>query len=65
MLLGFGEVILLLIFELLVCYKLDSQSDLYWVIIFTPPLFECLMSVIICIWSAKNDKNIEVISESV
>uniref|UniRef100_A0A914XAS8 Transmembrane protein 185A n=1 Tax=Plectus sambesii TaxID=2011161 RepID=A0A914XAS8_9BILA len=68
MILSAGEHMLLLTFELLACYKLeiepiqalpDHQTQPMWIIVFVPLFFECTISIVICIWSVRQDKSFE------
>jgi len=60
MLMAFSTQMLLLIFEVLVCEKLESQGpSLKWIVVFSPLIFISILSVFICIWSIKNDRSLE------
>lgn len=58
MLISLSLQLLLLMFELLVCDKLESQRHL-WILAFIPLIFISLLSVAICIWALKNDRSFE------
>uniref|UniRef100_A0A915JAL3 Transmembrane protein 185A n=1 Tax=Romanomermis culicivorax TaxID=13658 RepID=A0A915JAL3_ROMCU len=59
MILSFIQHFLLLIFELLVCFKLDFDSNLLWLFVFVPLLFQSLLAIPICVWSQKKGRNYE------
>lgn len=63
MILSFGEHLLLLMFELLVCYKLDAIGNILWLFVFIPLFFESLLSILVCIWSLRREKSFEVKSK--
>ena len=53
--------LLLILFEILVCVKLESDSSEFpWTLVFTPLLFSSLLSIILCLWAIKNDRGFEV-----
>ncbi|CAF1107240.1 unnamed protein product [Rotaria magnacalcarata] len=49
--------ILLLIFELLICDKLENRLETRWITCFTPLLICILISSISCLWSLKAQRN--------
>ena len=56
-----GQHFLLLLFELLACYKLDSQdAELKWIIVFVPVVFESIISIMVCIWSVRQERSVEL-----
>ena len=59
MLISLSLQLLLLMFELLVCDKLESGRHL-WTLAFIPLLFVSLLSVAITVWSLKNDRAFEL-----
>lgn len=59
MLISLSLQLLLLMFELLVCDKLESGRHL-WTLAFIPLLFVSLLSVAITVWSLKNDRSFEL-----
>lgn len=59
MLISLSIQLLLLMFELLVCDKLESGRHL-WVLCFIPLIFISLLSIAICFWSMKNDRSFEL-----
>lgn len=59
MLISLSLQLLLLMFELLVCDKLESGRHL-WTLAFIPLLFVSLLSVAITVWSLKNDRSFDL-----
>ena len=59
MLISLSLQLLLLMFELLVCDKLESGRHL-WTLAFIPLLFVSLLSVAITVWSLKNERAFEL-----
>lgn len=59
MLISLSLQLLLLMFELLVCDKLETGRHL-WTLAFIPLLFVSLLSVAITVWSLKNDRAFEL-----
>jgi len=61
MLMAFSTQMLLLVFEVLACDKLESapENSLKWIVVFSPLIFISILSVFICIWSIKNDRSLE------
>ncbi|RWS30111.1 hypothetical protein B4U80_01613 [Leptotrombidium deliense] len=59
MLISLSLQLLLLMFELLVCDKLESERHL-WILAFIPLIFISLLSIAICIWALKNDRGFEM-----
>lgn len=55
MLISLSLQLLLLMFELLVCDKLESGRHI-WILAFIPLIFISLLSIAICIWAFKNDR---------
>ena len=53
--------LLLLMFELLVCDKLESRRHI-WILVFIPLIFISIISIAICIWAVKNDRSFDVSS---
>ncbi|OAD57817.1 hypothetical protein WN48_01512 [Eufriesea mexicana] len=51
--------LILLMFELLVCDKLESERHL-WMLVFIPLIFISVVSVVVCIWAAKHDRSFEL-----
>jgi hypothetical protein len=51
--------LLLLMFELLVCDKLESRRHI-WILVFIPLIFISIISIAICIWAVKNDRSFDV-----
>lgn len=52
--------VLLLMFEVLVCDKLENNRH-WWILVFVPLIFISIISVVVCIWAAKHDRSFEVI----
>lgn len=51
--------LILLMFELLVCDKLQSGRHL-WILVFIPLIFISIVSIAVCIWAVKHDRSFEV-----
>uniref|UniRef100_T1IRI0 Transmembrane protein 185A n=1 Tax=Strigamia maritima TaxID=126957 RepID=T1IRI0_STRMM len=51
--------LLLLMFELLVCDKLENNRH-FWILVFIPLIFISIISIAICIWSVKHDRSFEL-----
>jgi len=64
--LGTLEHILLLTFELLLCFKLENPNgeiegvQLSWVLVFSPLFIQSFVAMVISIWCIRNDKLFEV-----
>ena len=57
-----GMNLLLLMFELLACDKLESQRpEVLWILVFIPLIFMSIISVGICVWAVKHERTFEVI----
>ena len=59
MVISTGMQAFLLIFELLVCDKLERNREL-WVFVFTPLMFMSVISFGICVWALKHERSFEV-----
>lgn len=59
MLISLSLQLLLLMFELLVCDKLESSRH-FWILAFIPLIFISLLSIAVCIWALKNDRGFEM-----
>ncbi|VDO96329.1 unnamed protein product [Soboliphyme baturini] len=59
MILMFGENMLLLTFEVMVCFKLQSDLPMLWILIFIPLLLESLIAILICIWLLRRERSFE------
>ena len=59
MLISLSLQLLLLMFELLVCDKLESGRH-FWILAFIPLIFISLLSIAVCIWALKNDRAFEM-----
>lgn len=55
MLISISLQILLLMFEILVCDKLESKRNT-WTMTFIPLLFVSLLSISVCVWSVRNQR---------
>lgn len=63
MIVSTGLHLLLLMFELLMCDKLENaeyRKQLYWMLIFIPLVFLSLISFAVCFWSIKVDRNFDL-----
>lgn len=60
MLISLALHLILLMFELLVCDKLESGRHL-WILVFIPLIFISIVSIAVCIWAVKHDRSFEVI----
>lgn len=59
MLISLALHLILLMFELLVCDKLESARHL-WILVFIPLIFISIVSIAVCIWAVKHDRSFEV-----
>ncbi|CAG0883698.1 unnamed protein product [Cyprideis torosa] len=59
MLIALALHLLLLMFELLVCDKLESGRHL-WTLVFVPLVFISILCVAVCIWAVKHDRSFEM-----
>lgn len=59
MLISLALHLILLMFELLVCDKLESGRHL-WILVFIPLIFISIVSIAVCIWAVKHDRSFEV-----
>lgn len=55
--------LILLMFELLACDKLQSGRHL-WILVFIPLIFISVVSIAVCIWAVKHDRSFEVIKST-
>ncbi|ELU12772.1 hypothetical protein CAPTEDRAFT_221172 [Capitella teleta] len=56
-----GQHLLLLMFELLACAKLQSATQqILWVVVFIPFLFMAIISMGTCIWAVKHERTFEL-----
>lgn len=60
MLISLALHLILLMFELLVCDKLESSRHL-WILVFIPLIFISIVSIAVCIWAVKHDRSFEVL----
>jgi Transmembrane Fragile-X-F protein len=61
MLISLAMHLILLMFELLACDKLESGRHL-WILVFIPLLFISIASIAVCVWAVKHDRAFEVIA---
>ncbi|XP_049840226.1 transmembrane protein 185B isoform X1 [Schistocerca gregaria] len=59
MLISLALHLILLMFELLVCDKLESDRHL-WILVFIPLIFISIVSIAVCIWAVKHDRSFEL-----
>lgn len=59
MLISLSLHLILLMFELLVCDKLESGRHM-WILVFIPLIFISIVSIAVCIWAVKHDRSFEV-----
>lgn len=59
MLISLSLQLLLLMFEILVCDKLETKRHT-WTLTFIPLIFVSLLSISVCVWSLKNGRGIEL-----
>ncbi|XP_075219363.1 transmembrane protein 185B isoform X2 [Lycorma delicatula] len=59
MLISLALHLILLMFELLVCDKLQSGRNL-WILVFIPLIFISIVSIAVCIWAVKHDRSFEL-----
>lgn len=59
MLISLSLQLLLLMFEILVCDKLETRRHT-WTLAFIPLMFISLLSISVCIWSVKNGRGFEL-----
>ena len=60
MLITFGIHLLLLMFEGLLCDKIERNGENMWLLVFTPLFFAFPVSVAACVWGIRNDRSLEV-----
>ncbi|KAK3920221.1 Transmembrane protein 185B [Frankliniella fusca] len=59
MLISLALHLVLMMFELLVCDKLETDRHL-WILVFIPLIFISIVSIAVCIWAAKHDRSFEL-----
>lgn len=59
MLMSLALHLILLMFELLACDKLESGRHL-WVLVFVPLVFVSVVSVAVCVWAVRHDRSFEL-----
>lgn len=60
MLMTLGMQLLLLMFELLVCNKVENNGQNSWIFVFMPLYFVSPVAVAACIWGFKHDRSLEL-----
>lgn len=60
MLITLGMQLLLLMFELLLCDKVQRDDGVKWILVFMPLFFVSPVAVVACIWGFKHDRSLEV-----
>lgn len=60
MFITFALQTLLLLFELLLCNKLENNAQSSWILIFTPIYLVSPLSIGACVWSYRNARNMEL-----
>ena len=61
MLISLAVHLVLLMFELLVCDRLQSGRHM-WILVFVPLIFISILSIVVCVWAVKHDRSCEVSS---
>lgn len=59
MLIAVGLHVLLLMFEVLVCDRVE-RGDYFWLLVFMPLFFVSPVSVAACVWGFRHDRSLEV-----
>nr|AEE62959.1 unknown [Dendroctonus ponderosae] len=59
MLISLALHLILLMFELLVCDKLESSRHL-WILVFIPLIFISIVSIAVCIWAVNHERSFEL-----
>lgn len=59
MLISLALHLILLMFELLVCDKLETSRHL-WILVFIPLIFISIVSIAVCIWAVKHERSFEL-----
>lgn len=59
MLIAVGIHLLLLMFEVLVCDRIERGSH-FWLLVFMPLFFVSPVSVAACVWGFRHDRSLEV-----
>ncbi|XP_035265701.1 transmembrane protein 185A [Anguilla anguilla] len=59
MLIAVGIHLLLLIFEVLVCHRIERGSH-FWLLVFMPLFFVSPVSVAACVWGFRHDRSLEL-----
>lgn len=52
--------LLLAMFEVLACIRLDGYTPIYWTLAFTPLFFASVLSIGLCVWAVKNERSFEL-----
>lgn len=65
MIIATGMHLMLLVFELLACDKLEHGREyVLWILVFIPLLFMSIVSIGICVWAVKHERTFEVSNET-
>ncbi|XP_043210991.1 transmembrane protein 185B-like [Amphibalanus amphitrite] len=59
MLISLAVHLVLLMFELLVCDRLQSGRHM-WILVFVPLIFISILSIVVCVWAVKHDRSCEL-----
>lgn len=61
MIISTGVHLLLLMFEVLMCDKLENDRKMVlWILVFIPVFFLSIISIGICVWSLRHERTYEV-----
>ncbi|MEE6496813.1 hypothetical protein FKM82_002492 [Ascaphus truei] len=63
MLIAVGIHLLLLMFEVLVCDRIERENHYFWLLVFMPLFFVSPVSVAACVWGFRHDRSLEVSKE--
>ncbi|MEE6496814.1 hypothetical protein FKM82_002492 [Ascaphus truei] len=61
MLIAVGIHLLLLMFEVLVCDRIERENHYFWLLVFMPLFFVSPVSVAACVWGFRHDRSLEVV----
>ncbi|KAE8584444.1 hypothetical protein XENTR_v10020969 [Xenopus tropicalis] len=60
MLIAVGIHLLLLMFEVLVCDRIERGNHYFWLLVFMPLFFVSPVSVAACVWGFRHDRSLEL-----
>ncbi|MEE6496816.1 hypothetical protein FKM82_002492 [Ascaphus truei] len=60
MLIAVGIHLLLLMFEVLVCDRIERENHYFWLLVFMPLFFVSPVSVAACVWGFRHDRSLEL-----